>query len=139
MDYNVIPIPDGAWLMRLRQGHVVYDPKSGGFWAVEFAWEPPGPGRVSGQIGLRQLNQHHDGWHVARSCDTWYVYANGFGFDGESILLPVEGHCPEEEPPISSVWQRRVERHMAQTMARMDQLQADMNTFTIMINELEEL
>lgn len=119
---KVIDPPDDQWITRLRKGHFVYCVKQQCFAKVEWAWEPPEPGTISGRIAIRMCWRNDDHWGLEH-LQSWYIKSNGTGFDGKYLLHPIQDNCPEEEGEISEVWVRHVERSLSQLVARIDQLE----------------
>ena len=122
----VIEPPDDTWLTRLRQNHFVYCVKQKCFAKVEWAWEPPDPGTISGRIGIKFCWRSGDSWGLEHS-QSWWIKSNGVGFDGKYLLYPIEGNCPDEAGEISDVWVRHVERTLSQLVARIDQLESQVD------------
>jgi len=116
--------PDDEWLTRLRRGHVAWAVKEERFVKIEFAYEPPEPGMLTGRIGLRFCWSDGDQWGSSPECYSWFIDAAGQGIDGKPLLLPVAGHCPDEPTPISEPWQRHVERTLGKLIHRIEQLEA---------------
>lgn len=121
-ELQVISPPDDNWVSRLRRGHFVWMIKEKTFAKIEWAWEPPEPGCISGRLGVVPLWRHDDRW-VVTQCHSWFIKANGSGLDNIPLLAPVKDNCPDEPLPISDVWQRHVERTLAQMIARISTLE----------------
>lgn len=118
---QVINPPDSTWLSRLRRGHFVYCVKEKCFAKIDWAWEPPDPGCISGHIGIQLCWQHDESWGL-HHLQNWFIKADGTGLDGMPLLFPVRDNLPEEESELSPVWVRHVERTLAQILQRLDQL-----------------
>lgn len=116
---QVLPPPSDNWLHRLRRGHRVWLPKQACFAQIEWAWEPPEPGCVAGRIALRKIN----GDRLDSGCEIWFIYGNGRGFDGQLLMFPVDGHLPDDPPPLPEPWQRQVERTLDTLLDRVDKLE----------------
>lgn len=125
-DLQVIEPPDDSWLTRLRHGHFAWANKERRFVKVEWAWEPPDPGCRSGSIGIRFCWRDGDNWGMEPN-HRWYIKQDGAGLDGEPLLLPVRGNCPDEPPPISEPLQRQIQRDIAQLQHRVEQLESKIN------------
>jgi len=110
-DLNVMIPPDDTWVTRLREGHFVYAPKLYQWCKVEWPYESPDPGGLAGRIGIRPCWQEHWEWGV---CDiqSWFIFPDGTGFDGSTLLLPAEDNCPDDPPELPDEWRRRVERQL---------------------------
>lgn len=121
-ELKVINAPDDRWLERLRQGHFVWLVKEKRFAKIEWAYEPPNPGCFSGRIALCPCWRHEDRWGTEHS-QTWFIKPDARGFDGKLLLQPVADNCPDEAAPISDVWQRHIERELAQLLHRIEQLE----------------
>lgn len=121
-DLKVIDAPDDQWLTRLRHNHFVFAVKQKRFAKIEWAWEPPDPGCVSGRVGVKFCWRHGDDWGTEH-CQSWFIKPDGKGFDGLYLLLPVEGNCPDEPRDISEPWVRQMERTIAQLTHRVEQLE----------------
>ena len=119
---TVLPIPDDRWLERLRRGHFVWLEKEWEFAKIAFAYEPPEPGCCAGSIGIQRLWRHDNDWGM-KDIQTWCVKIDGQGFDGSQLIFPVQDNCPDEPLPISEIWQRHVEKTLAQLMHRVEQLE----------------
>jgi len=120
-DFEIIDIPDDEWLTRLRKGHFVYMAKEKAIAQVEWAYEPPGPGLISGRIGIKRVHFHEGTWYTGH-CDSWYVKSNGTGFDGKALLLPLKNNCPKEAKPISDPWIIHVEKTLSNLIFKIDKL-----------------
>jgi hypothetical protein len=114
----VLDPPKESWVDRLRNGHWVYLPKEKLYARIIFAWEPPEPGHRTGRIALMKCVESHY-WPT----EVWWVSLTGCGIDGSRILLPVADNLPDEPAPISDVWQRHVERTLAQLGHRLEHLE----------------
>lgn len=123
---RVIEPPDTEWLTRLRRGHLAWAVKEHRFVHIEFAYEPPEPGYRAGRIGLRFCWEDSDKWGIEPACFPWFIDTDGRGLDGKRLLLPVNGHCPDEAPPISEPWLRHVERTLGQLAHRIEQLETQL-------------
>lgn len=134
---QVINIPDGEWLTRLRRGHFVWLSKQEQFAKIEWAYEPPPPGMFAGEVGLEILWRTEDAWGRQGS-QIWFVKPDGTGFDGLPLLEPVKDNCPDEPLPISEPWQRQVERRLAILTHQVDQLASVMDQVVIMLQVMRE-
>lgn len=124
-ELKIIEEPDDTWVTRLRRDHFVYLTKEKRFAKIEWAYEPPEPGYICGQIGLRFCHRNEEKtWSIDNYCQTWYIFANGNGLDGKKLLLPLEGNCPDSPTPISEPWIRQTERVLSLLISRVDQLEA---------------
>jgi hypothetical protein len=109
IDLKVITMPDDAWLTRLRRGNFVWDVKDEQYAQVEYGYEPPEPGCVSGRIAIRPIWSNGIEWGV-RGMAIWFIKQDGTGFDGSQLLLPLEDNCPDD--PLPGVHQRSVDRKL---------------------------
>ena len=129
---KVIEPPDNEWVTRLRHNHIVFAPKENKYYMVDFAYEPPDIGRYcTGRMGLIPLWFSEDGWGSENDgwrYHTWHIKPDGRGFDGSYILLPCEGHLPEEPPKMSEPWVRQIERRLAIMESKIDGLEAAAHT-----------
>lgn len=124
---EVIEPPDDRWLTRLRSGHFVWVVKDKRYAQIEWAWEPPDPGCVSGYLGIKYCWRNESNWGFEHS-QKWYIYPDGTGFDGKPLLLPLEGNCPDEPTPLSEPWVRQTERTINNLVHRIVQLEAKVRT-----------
>lgn len=122
IECEVIPVPDDQWLSRLRAGHFVWLAKEEAYAQIVWAWEPPSPGKFAGKIGLHTLWYDDDAWGP-KQLQRWFINADGTGMDGKPLMLPLEGNCPDESPPLSEPWVRQTERTIAQLIYRLEQLE----------------
>lgn len=129
-DLKVIDPPDNKWVERLRPGHFIWAVKEQRFAKVEWAYEPPEPGTISGRIGIRFCWRDGDRWGT-EGCNSWYVKSNAYGFDGKPLLQPVKDNCPSEMAPIPEPWQRKVERQLADLSNRIKQLESGYLRYTL--------
>jgi hypothetical protein len=116
---NVLPIPDGPWVERLRRRHRIYLFKEGCEASVEWPYQPPEPGCVAGEIAIRKILYNH----FQPTIEVWYVYPDGRGFDGKQLIAPIEGNLPENPPPIPEPWRIKVERQLEHLADAIDKLQ----------------
>ena len=91
---DVMPLPDGPWMRRLNEGHMIWLVKQGQYARVLFPWQPPEPGYVSGRLAMNLYDRVGDDLY-AGPVEVWYVNSVGAGFDGKQLVLPCEGHLPE--------------------------------------------
>lgn len=131
---RIMDAPDDSWLTRLRRGHFVWMDKEFRYAKIDWAFEPPNPGCVAGRIGLSPVIVNSAGWSVG-VIQSWYIYPDGTGFDGDVLLLPVKENCPTEAVPISEPWQRHVERSLGQLTHKLDQLGTYINSLHDLIKD----
>lgn len=127
MDINNPPIispPDHEWLTRLDTGHFVWLAKEATFGKIEFPWEPPRPGTQVGRVGIKRCWKNGNTWGVQAGCETWWMYADGTGFDRKPLLLPLEGNCPKEPLNLPPLWVREVEKVLSSLNKRVDVLES---------------
>lgn len=118
---QVLPIPEDQWLPRLRACHRIWLVKEKEYAEVQWAYEPPNPGSMSGRLGIVRF---HNAGHYEQ---TWYTDGFGRGIDDSQLFAPVQGNLPDEVRPISEPWQRWVERRIDRLFTDMDQLKTAMN------------
>lgn len=106
---KVMPRPDDNWLMRLAKGHWIYLCKEGTYAQVAMPYDPAEPGHVSGELAMRIAwgTPHTNGpdengtWTWGwKGLDIWHVMSDGTGFDGNQLILPVEGNLLDEPQPV---------------------------------------
>lgn len=100
---SVMMRPSGEWLHRLRRGHYIWLAKEGQYAQVQWPWEPPEPGYITGRLGLRPI----DGNYV-RGEQTWFVDGRGDGLDGLPLIHPTVGNLPENPAPLPPSELRRI-------------------------------
>ena len=135
-ELKVINPPDNEWLTRLRKGHFVWAVKEKRFAQIDWAWEPPNPGCVSGRIGIRLCWSDMDQWGLDASYCPWFIKPDGTGFDGKVLLSPVAENCPDEAPTISEPWQRHIERTLGQILHRLEQMESNHESHSSRTKEL---
>ncbi len=132
MDLKSLTKWDETWVTRLRRGHWVYLPKENEYAQVVSAYEPPEPGTWCGRIMIQMTTSMYDGLHL-KNIEQWFTQPNGRGLNGSQIIIPVEGNCPDDPPPLSEPWVRHVERELEELQriiirqqAQIDQLHLDL-------------
>ena len=122
---DLMEIPQGNWLERLRKGNRVWLPKENCEGCIYEPYQPPEPGERCGRITLNKVIMivGTPGMRYTPT-ETWYVYPNGKGFDGTQLIIPIVGQLPENPPPLNEPWQRKVERAIEILATEIDGLKA---------------
>tara|TARA_Y100000034_G_C6896119_1_gene413181 strand:+ start:2113 stop:2541 length:429 start_codon:yes stop_codon:yes gene_type:complete len=87
-------VPAGTWMRRLQESHWIWLVKQEQYASVNFPWQPPGPGHISGRLCLTKFNAVGDTLYRDNT-EVWFVKGDGTGFDGTQLIMPCEGHLPE--------------------------------------------
>ena len=118
-DLNVLKTPTSDWLDRLRQGNWVWLVKEEEFAVIEWEWEPPQPGYITGRICI--MRYQNDTFTTQQ---TWFISNNGCGIDGSLLFLPVEGHLSDAPPDIPIPEVRKIHRELDRLKRRVSVLDA---------------
>jgi len=89
------PQPEGAWMRRLRESMQIWLVKEQEYARVAMPWFPDPAGHRVGKLVIYRTVEREDGWHRGPT-EVWYVGSRGEGLDGGQLILPCEGHLPEE-------------------------------------------
>ena len=94
MPFNTPPMnppPEGEWMRRLRDGMQIWLVKQEEHARCVMPWAPPTPGHRCGRLVLDRYSGDRR-WGT----EAWYVGGRGEGLDNSQLILPCEGHLPEE-------------------------------------------
>lgn len=120
---KTIQKPHPNWMERLRKGHWVWLVKESQPAQVEFPYEPPEPGFISGRMGIRRFSVSENRY---LGIDSWHVGPNGEGIDGSQLMLPTIGNLPENPEPIPEPIVRQLQRTIARLEQRVRYLEGKM-------------
>jgi hypothetical protein len=129
---TVLPIPSEPWLHRLRKGHVIWLVKEQQIAQVNWEWEPPEPGHISGRLGIQRFDGTAFIGRRYRGDQTWFIGSKGEGLDGKQLIAPVEGNLPYDPPPIPEPEIRQILRALESQARRIEKLESILDGFSIL-------
>lgn len=91
--------PEGPWMRRLQEGHMIHLCKEQAWARVLFPWQPTEPGHTAGRLAMSRLVYEGDSLYRGET-QVWYVGERGQGFDGKQLILPAKGHLAESEVEV---------------------------------------
>lgn len=120
MPFNTPPMnppPEGEWMRRLRDGMEIWLVKQHEHARCVMPWAPPTPGHRCGRL---VLDRYHGNRRLCT--EAWYVGGRGEGLDGGLLVLPCEGHLPEELSKATEERDIWIKADMATLRREMDTL-----------------
>ncbi len=119
-DKNIISqSPDDSWMERLRRNNKVWLVKEKEYATIEWEWEPPEPGHITGRIGINRKCQFST---LQTTLQSWMISADGCGINGSRLLLPVEGHLLDNPVPLHEPEIRQIRRELEHLRKKVEYL-----------------